>query len=512
MGISRKGRAREAEASRQGVSHYVVWRPLPGSQSIALACPANDILYEGTRGPGKTDAQLMYFRKLVGAGYGSYWRGVIFDKEYKHLDDLVVKSKRWFSRFNDGAKFVSGGAYKWVWPTGEELLFRVVAKTDDYWNYHGHEYPFIGWNELSKYATPDVYDMMMSCNRSSFLPEEHSPPGKLLPEIPLVVFSTSNPFGAGHNWIKRRFIDPAPPGVMVRTTREVFNPRTQQKEQITRTQVRLFGSYKENRYLAPEYILGLESITEPNKRRAWLYGDWDITSGGMLDDLWDSQKHIVEPFAIPQSWTIDRSFDWGSSKPFSVLWWAESDGSPVTIVDGVREKQRHYPRGSVFLIGEWYGSTGEPNKGLMMASRDIAKGILEREKFMRQNIAHGHKIYPGPADSSIYDEIDAHSIASEMAAEGVRWVPADKSSGSRKRGAQRIRDMLTAAAADHPESPGLWVFRTCQGWLSRVPVIPRSDKDPDDVDTETEDHDYDATRYRLMQKAVISKQTKIGGL
>lgn len=494
------------------MSDNVVWAPLPGSQRLALACPCNDILYEGTRGPGKTDAQLMYFRKLVGIGYGSYWRGIIFDKEYKHLDDLVVKSKRWFSRFNDGAKFVSGGSYKWVWPTGEELLFRVAAKTDDYWNYHGHEYPFIGWNELSKYATPEVYDMMISCNRSSFLPEEHSPQGRQLPEIPLVVFATSNPFGSGHNWIKRRFIDPAPPGVVVRNTREVFNPRTQQKENITRTQVRLFGSYKENRYLSPEYVLGLESITEPNKRRAWLYGDWDITSGGMIDDIWDSDKHLLTPFSIPKSWTIDRSFDWGSSHPFSVLWWAESDGTPIIIKDGLRERQRHFPRGSVFLIGEWYGSNGEPNKGLMMSSRDIAKGITQREKFLLQNIAHGHVIRPGPADSSIYDEIDNHSIASEMQAEGVKWLPADKSSGSRKRGAQRIRDMLTESASDRPENPGLWIFRTCTGWVSRVTVIPRSDKDPDDVDSESEDHDYDATRYRLVQKQAVSKQTKLGGL
>ena len=493
------------------MSDEVIWTPLPGSQRLAMSCPCNDILYEGTRGPGKTDTQLMFFRKLVGMGYGSYWRGIIFDKEYKHLDDLVVKSKRWFNKFNDGAKFISGGSYKWVWPTGEELLFRVAAKVDDYWNYHGHEYPFIGWNELSKYATPEISDMMISCNRSSFLPEEHSPEGKLLPEIPLVVFATSNPFGAGHNWIKRRYIDAAPPGVVVRNTREVFNPRTQQKEMISRTQVRLFGSYKENRYLSPEYVLGLESITEPNKRRAWLYGDWDITSGGMLDDIWDSDKHILDPFPIPSTWRVDRSFDWGSSHPFSVLWWAESDGSPVIIKDGLKEYQRHFPRGSTFLIGEWYGSTGEPNKGLMMQSRDIAQGILQREKFLQQNIAHGHVIHAGPADSSIYDTVDNHSIATEMAAEKVKWLPADKSPGSRMLGAQRIRDMLSESVKDRPENPGLWVFRTCSGWVSRVPIIPRDDKNPDDVDSDAEDHDYDATRYRLVQKKSQSKQTKLVG-
>lgn len=35
-----------------------VWTPQPGSQELFLACPVFEVLYEGTRGPGKTDALL----------------------------------------------------------------------------------------------------------------------------------------------------------------------------------------------------------------------------------------------------------------------------------------------------------------------------------------------------------------------------------------------------------------------------------------------------------------------
>src|SRR5690606_12378878 len=127
----------------------------------------------GTRGPGKTDAQLMRFRRRVGQGYGRHWRGVIFDREYKNLDDLVSKSMRWFPSFNDKCKFLSSKSdYKWVWPTGEELLFRTVRRAQDYWSYHGQEFPFIGWNELSKYPSDELYEALMSCNRSSFRPED----------------------------------------------------------------------------------------------------------------------------------------------------------------------------------------------------------------------------------------------------------------------------------------------------------------------------------------------------
>ncbi len=40
------------------MNYKAVWKPLHGSQSLALSCPCNEILFEGTRGPGKTAAQL----------------------------------------------------------------------------------------------------------------------------------------------------------------------------------------------------------------------------------------------------------------------------------------------------------------------------------------------------------------------------------------------------------------------------------------------------------------------
>ena len=134
-----------------------VWEPIKGtSQELALDTRCSHTLYHGARGPGKTITQLMRFRSRVGKGYGSYWRGVIFDREFKNLADLVTQSKRFFLQFGDGAKFLSSASeYKWVWPTGEELLLRHAKKPSDYDNFHGHEYPFLGWNELTKYPTSE---------------------------------------------------------------------------------------------------------------------------------------------------------------------------------------------------------------------------------------------------------------------------------------------------------------------------------------------------------------------
>lgn len=505
------------------MSNYnAVVSPLPGSQSLALSCPCNEILYEGTRGPGKTAAQLMRFRRLVGLGYGAFWRGVIFDIEYKNLADIISQSKKLFRKFNDGAKFLSSPSdLKWVWPTGEELMFRYEKNADGYWNYHGQEYPFVGHNELTKRADSEFYESMFSCMRSSFRPEDYPlPDGKLLPPIPLECFSTTNPFGVGHTWVKKRFIDPVPRGVINTQEMTTFNPQTEQEEVVKLTRVAIHGSWRENKFLDPTYIAFLMSIKDPNKRKAWVNGDWSVTSGGRFDHLWKEPVHVIKPFKIPASWHIDRSHDWGESKPFSNLWFAEADGKPCEI-DG---KFTKYPAGTLFVIGEFYGCEPEQhNTGLKMSASNVAKVVKQIDKCILDGdkagpkkvgeinyiagIGSNHKrVLAGPADNAIFNKDDEQvSIASKMEKQKVSWTESDKSPGSRIAGAALLCEMLEAALegfdseSGFPERPAIYFFNNVRGIISRFPVLSRDSKKPDDVDTEQEDHDYDALRYRATK-------------
>lgn len=526
-----------------------VWKPLPGSQSLSLSCPCNEILFEGTRGPGKTAAQLARFRRNVGVGYGSFWRGIIFDVEYKNLADIIAQSKRMYRLFGDGARFLSSGAeLKWVWRTGEELLFRFGSEEDDYWDHHGQEFPFIGFNELTKQPNSDLYEAMFSCRRSSFRPEDHpvtidgdflrekglikfvnrnhkKAVQQFLPKIPLETFSTTNPYGIGHRWVKKRFIDPVPRGTVFRDTQTVFNPQTKQNEEITLTRVALHGSYKENPYLDPQYIATLMAIRDPNKRAAWVEGSWNVTSGGRFDHLWNEQIHVIKPFRIPDSWHVDRSHDWGESKPFSNLWWAQADGTEAILSDG---RKFCPPAGSLILIAEWYGCPpDELNKGLNMSSTNVAKGVAWIDKRLTgdedeipeeicddDGVVLGQmnlkpdicdEVNPGPADGAIYNSSDHEkSIAEKMEDQGVEWIPANKSPGSRASGAQIFCDMLEAVVeaqkkeSGTPEKPAFYVFDYCRGWISRIPGLVRDSKNSDDVDTKQEDHDWDGTRYRVL--------------
>lgn len=502
----------------------IVWKPIPGSsQEIALDARAHHILLSGERGAMKTDTQLMRFRRRVGIGYGAFWRGIIFDREYKNLEDIITKSKRWFPQFKDGARFLeSASSLKWVWPTGEELLFRVAKNEEDYWNYHGHEYPFIGWNELTKYPTPKVYDMMMSTNRSSFTLEKDAPridpevyrttgekvhdpkgiPDPDLPPMPLEVIATTNPYGPGHNWVKKRFIDPAPYGVPVITKTRIFDPKTKQDIDVEKVQVTIFGSWTENIYLSPEYIAELHNEKDENRRKAWLNGDWDIVAGGAFDDVWNKAKQVKRRFVVPEGWRIDRSFDWGSSHPFSVGWWAEANGEEAKIVhpDGSIEIFCP-PKGSLIRIFEWYGTKDiGTNDGLRLSAKKVAEGIRDIEIALLQ--AGWIKTQPkaGAADNQIRNvtEKDVETIEKKMSDVGIKWIKSDKSAGSRINGLELARTMLENAS-EGAEDAGLYFMDCCRSTLAILPTLPRDPKNMDDVDTDSEDHIWDDIRYRILQ-------------
>ena len=452
------------------------WAPQEGSQSLFIQCPIYEALYEGTRGPGKTLALLMDFAQHCGVGFGAHWRGVLFRQTYKQLSDVIAKSKMMFYSIFPGIKWNSS-EHVWTWPTGEQLLLRHFASADDYWNYHGHEYPWIGWEELTNWPNSECYDSMKSCSRSAF------------PGMPRKYRSTCNPYGVGHNWVKAMFVDPAPAGVVI------VGENNQRR-------VRIHGHVLENKRLLaadPDYINKLRAISNEHKRKAWLHGSWDIVSGGMFDDVWDEAIHVLRPFPIPSSWRIDRSFDWGSSAPFSVGWWARSDGTDATSDDG---KRIVIARGSLIRVREWYGAAAAPpNTGLRMLSADIAIGIKQREAEWGFPVG---RVRPGPADTSIFAREDRKDTAGDMEKAGVKWLPAVKSPGSRKDGWEVMRQMFENARRG--EGPGMYAFSHCNAFRRFVPVAPRDDDDADDIDTAFEDHVLDESRYRALHNERIAVQ------
>ncbi len=502
----RLAKAREEEAKTPPTLYKgkkVIWKAHPGSQTLFLQSPFFETLYHGTRGPGKTDALLWSFAQHVGKGHGPAWRGIIFRQSYPQLADVQAKSEKWFRQVFPGAKF-NRTRMMWEWPTGEALMFRHMQRADDYWAYHGHEYPFIGWEELTNWADDRCYKSMFSCCRSS------------TPGVPRMVRATTNPYGVGHNWVKGRF---SLSGQWWKTIIQ-HNPTSDNGDPEPK-RAAIHGHINENTTLLeadPSYLQTITaSASNKAMEEAWSSGSWDIVAGGMFDDVWLPQYNILPAFPIPLTWRLDRSFDWGSTKPFSVGWWAQSDGSDV-LVPG--RGWTSTVRGDLFRISEWYGWNGRPNEGLRMLATEIAAGIIEREMSMG---IHG-RVKSGPADSAIYDVENGVSIGLDMAkpvrvngkiVPGVSWTRADKRPGSRVAGWETVRKMMKAAHRQPGfvrENPGLFVFPECDNFTRTVPNLPRDESNLDDVDTEAEDHIGDEVRYKCRSVLAQARQARSTGM
>lgn len=486
----------------------VIWSPLPGSQEEFLRCPLQECLLHGSRGPGKSDALLMDFAQHVGQGHGAAWRGVIFRETYPQLADLVAKSEKWFRLIFPDAE-LNRSRMEWRFAGGETLMFRHMKRPEDYWSHHGQEYPWIAFDELCNWATPECYLRMFSCNRSS------------RPGVPRKIRAATNPYGKGTNWVRERF---GLHGEWWRT--KVIQGAKDRDGKPEPARAAIHGHLRENRFLLeadPLYARTvMASATNKAMAAAWLNGDWNVIAGGMFDDVWSFEHNVVRPFEVPATWRIDRAFDWGSSKPFSVGWYAESDGSDLEFPDG---RVRATVRGDVFRIAEWYGSTGQPNEGLRMLAVDVAQGIVERELAWGWRDGRASRVKAGPADSAIFTVENGNSIAVDMEQpvrvanamhQGVAWLPADKRPGSRKAGWEQLRAMIRAAKPEDRrprETPGLFVVGDrCPHFMRTFLSLPRDERDPDDVDTDAEDHIADEVRYRIRSAGARVTTSRSTGL
>ena len=456
-----------------------------------------------------TDALLMSFGIHVGLGFGSDWRGILFRQTYKQLADVIAKTQQWFPRIWPRARW-NGTEHSWSWESGEKLLLRQFAREADYWSIHGHQYPWIGWEELCNWHSDVGYKRLFSCCRSTN------------PHVPRMIRATTNPYGPGHNWVKARFL-PDQTNMKVRKDLISFEGHKEPPR------LAIFSPLEENKILLkadPDYISKIAaSARNEAERRAWMEGSWDIVSGGMFDDVWDPSYNVVAPFHIPLNWRIDRSFDWGSSKPFSVGWWATATGEDVPLPDG---GIRSTIRGDLYRIDEMYGWTGRPNEGRRLLASEISEEIVRHEiklGFRDPRNPHWCRVKTGVADSSIFTAENGNCIATDMQAKvrmddgvvyrGVRWSPADKSPGSRATGWDQMRRMLKNA---HPsrlgprEKPGLFVFDRCENFIRTVPVLPRDELDQDDIDDSSEDHIADETRYRVRAVGVKLRSGQTVGM
>lgn len=444
------------------MSMSFAWQPQEGPQLDAiLATWCEELFFGGAMGGGKSDYLLGDYLQDV-EKYGEHWRGILFRKTYDELEELQSRAEEIF--------IPTGGQYKavkrtWVWPKygNATLKMRYLERAKDYTRYQGHQYAWIGWDELPNWGEDKPYNMLTSRLRTPQM------------EIPTKrIRSSGNPGGRGHYWVKPRFIDHAPTGYIARTD-----------EATGRDIMFIPSKVSDNKILLkndPEYINRLRGSGSEALVKMWLDGDWNAVLGAYFDNF--GMHHVLPPFTIPDSWTRFRSFDWGSASPFSVGWYAVANGEQPDLSHFPADKRFYVPKGALILYREWYGASG-PNEGLKLQNAEIARGIVQRSG----NEKYAYSV----ADPAIFAENGGESIAETMLKNGVLFRPADN---QRVAGWQQCRSRLDGMDG----MPMFYVFSTCADFIRTIPSQQHSETNPEDLDTTAEDHVADCWRYACMSR------------
>lgn len=439
----------------------VIWSPQEGPQTALIECPVFEVFYGGARGGGKTESSIGDWLDHSST-YGEHAIGIFVRRKFKQLAEVIARTKQLFPKL--GAKYNEQKA-EWRMANGARLKFVYLERDSDAEEYQGHNYTRVYVEEVTNFPSPSPIDKLRATLRSGA-------------GVPVGMRLTGNPGGPGHNWVKKRYIDPAPQGYkLIKESCDVEVDGVVQTVELER--VFIPSKLGDNMLLLrndPTYVLRLRQSGSEALVKAWLEGNWDIVDGAYFTEL-DEQLHGRPADLIrwaPPSTIRFRSFDWGSAKPFSVGWWA--------ICDGTWPIEAPLPFGAIFRYREWYGASGV-NKGLGSTADVVAKEILEQER--------NERIRYAVADPAIFIRNGGPSIAESMAR--CRWRRADN---KRLPGWEQVRQRI----AGENGVPMLYAAHECEDFWRTMPTLQHDEKDPEDLDTDGEDHVADEVRYACMSR------------
>lgn len=451
----------------------IIWSPQAGPQTDLLECPVFEVFYGGARGGGKTEGSIGDWLQHSSL-YGEHAIGIFFRRKLVQLAEVIARTKQLFPKL--GAKY-NEQKKEWQMANGARLKFAYLERDSDAEEYQGHNYTRVYVEEVTNFPSPSPINKLRATLRSGS-------------GVPVGMRLTGNPGGAGHNWVKKRYIDPCVAGYQLITEEEEVTI-----DGVTRvvslSRVFIPSKIGDNILLMrndPTYILRLRQSGSEALVKAWLEGDWNIVDGAFFDEF-DPLLHVLDTNEwlpkIPKHTLKFRAFDWGSAKPFSVGWYAVSDGT------------WGLPKGALLKYAEWYGSKG-PNVGLKMTSEQVAEGILVREKSANERMSYG------VADPAIFIRDGGPSIGENMIIRGCSWKRADN---RRKAGWNELRQRLSTSNGP----PMLYFLDCCEDTIRTIPTLQHDEIDSEDLDTDAEDHAADETRYAVMSRPWVKYEVPAAG-
>ena len=398
-------------------------------QDKFIKATADEVMFGGAAGGGKSYVQVIDAMLFALKYPGS--KQLILRRTFAELDKSIIRTvlgmyPREIFKFNSSmhtGRFFNGSV----------IDFGYCAAENDVYQYQSAEYDVIRFDELTHFTEHQYIYLISRVRGANGYPKQ--------------IKSSTNPGHVGHQWVKKRFVDPAPPGepfVGDDGLQRLFIP----------------ALLTDNHFLMqsdPGYRGRLLAMPEREKK-ALLYGDWNIFEGQYFDEF-DYSKHVCKPFPIPKDWRRYRAIDYGLDMLAGVFVAVSSEGRAFA-----------------------YREAGGSNLPISTAARKILDASERDESFY---------ITLAPPDLWNRSQETGRSKATIFYDAGLSL---SKSNNDREAGWLAIKELL---ALDANGEPRLQIFDTCTELIKCLPALIRDERRPTDCATEPHEitHYPDALRY-----------------
>lgn len=365
----------------------------------------------------------------------------------------------------------------WTLRNGSTIELGYLRNDADVGNYQGAEYQLIVIDEATQH-TEFRFRYLKSRLRAS---------GKIKARMvelgyrPRIIL-TANPGGVGHEWVKARFVDPAPEG-------QPFRPKPTLEDPKPGTRCFIPAKVSDNPSIDDGYIDHLNGLPD-DQRRMLRDGDWDVYQGQRFKTFRRS-VHVIEPEDLPLSLggiTRIVGVDYGLDAPFCALWGAILPDNLVVIyrelyIAGLTAGEQ----ADAILAAEAPGERDPHGRNIDVA---LDPSTWARSPHVKAPKAPGAQVVGDTGDDLPPPGSIAAAYRDRLGTSVVKAL------NDRLAGVSLVTDALRVRRDGLPR---LLIYSTCRNLIRTLPTLPRDKKRPEDVDTKAEDHAYDALRYLLMQ-------------
>jgi len=469
------------------------WRPTQRQETfLSLPLSLREALYGGGAGSAKTDVLLLY-----GICHGWHrnpaFKQVFLRRTFPELrNEVIPRSRQIYSKF--GAT-LNKSDMAWTFPApdqegsgyanaGAMVFLGQCESEDDVHKYDSMEINLFTPDELTSITEFIYLYIGFTRVRTSDT------------TLPAIIRAAGMPGGIGHTWVRKRFVDPVPPGKVI-------------KGRGDNLRIYIHATLHDNPHIDPGYRQSLEALPEAEKR-AKLFGDWNAYSGQVFDEFRDRQYpdepsnaiHVVPEFEVPDWWPKIVVGDWG----YAAMTWVG--------FGAVSPQKRLYIYREMFWtktkIAEWAPFVKEfidkENPRVIRFCRSAGKDLGQEHTIQEQiSTAIGRQVdlTVNSAGSRVAGKLLIHEYlrfkpkhaflkqkVQQYSEETAMWI-------LRNRGMKSYKDYLSSF--DEPELennlPRLQIFDTCQVLIEAIKACSYDKKKVEDIAEFDGDDPIDGLRY-----------------